>query len=149
MEKKINFKNDKLIEGVLILALSIFFIKESFKLHSNKSWALSPALFPLIITIALVFLSSLLIVRSLDEKIVDRGQVNRERFMKLGLIIIISFLYVIILPKVHFLIGSMIYLMLFLFILGERNWYLLATISIITPIWIQYFFGNLLNVFLP
>lgn len=149
MDKNSILKNNKVVEGLLIALASIFLIIESFKLHNNKSWALSPALFPIIITISVLALSIILIIKGLRENTVNTGQSNKEGLKKLGLIIIISFAYLIILPKLHFLISSIIYLFSFLFILGERKWLLLITISIITPLLIQYLFGNLLDVFLP
>ncbi len=49
------------------------FLRESLKLHNNQPWALSPALFPLIITfVALLFSISLII------KGIGKSSVNRE-----------------------------------------------------------------------
>lgn len=129
--------------------LSVFFIKESLKLHNNQSWTLSPALFPLIIT-SLTFLFSIaLIIRGIKDKNVKQEGDSIENWKRLLLVIFISIMYLIILPKLHFLVASIIYLLLFLLILGERKWWLLGVISIITPLLIQYLFGNLLDVFLP
>ncbi|MGO1468614.1 MAG: tripartite tricarboxylate transporter TctB family protein [Tissierella sp.] len=149
MEKKSFLKNNRLIEGIVISLLSIFFIIESLKLHSGQSWALSPALFPLIITISILFFSVWLIIKSLKEERSNTNLIKTEGIMKLIFVIIISILYLVFLQKLHFLISSIIYLFLFLFILGERRWWLLGIISLITPVLIQYIFGNLLGVFLP
>lgn len=149
MDRKSLLKNNRLLEGVIIAIVSIFFIFESLKLHNNQSWALSPALFPLIITISILLFSIGLIVKSLKPDYVDPKALKGEGFKRLALIILISFLYLLVLSKLHFLISSIIYLLLFLFILGERRWWLLGIISIITPLLIEYIFGNLLNVFLP
>lgn len=149
MDKKSILKNNRLIEGIVIGLVSIFFIFESLKLHNNQSWALSPALFPLIITVSVLLFSIGLIVKSLRSDYKEPDAVKSEGFKRLALIILISFLYLIILPKLHFLTATIIYLFLFLFILGERRWWLLGIISIVTPLLIQYIFGNLLDVFLP
>lgn len=149
MDKKSFLKNNRLIEGIVISLLSIFFIVESLKLHNGQSWALSPALFPLIITISILLFSLSLIIKSLKEKHADTEAIRTQGAVKLIFVIIISILYLIFLQKLHFLISSIIYLFLFLFILGERRWWLLEIISLITPALIQYIFGNLLGVFLP
>lgn len=149
MNKKSILKNRKVVDGVVISLIGIFFMTESLKLHNNQSWALSPALFPLIITISILLFSIALVIKGLRENNINNEVSNKEGFKRLSLVILISFLYLIFLPKLHFLISSIIYLLLFLLILGERKWWLLAAISIVTPLLIQYLFGNLLNVFLP
>lgn len=149
MDKKSVLKNGNLIEGLIIALLSIFFITESLKLYGNQTWALSPALFPLIITVSTLLLSILSIFKGLKEKNTNTQSSKKANFKRLGLIILISFLYLFTLPKIHFLLSSVIYLFLFLLILGERKWWVLVSISILTPLLIQYLFGNLLNVFLP
>lgn len=149
MDKKTFLKNNELIEGLGIFLLSIFFIGESLKLHNDQSWALSPALFPLIITVSIFFFSLGLIIKSLKRTKVDGQVIKTQAAIRLTLVIIISFLYVVLLPKLHFLISSIIYLFVFLIILGEKRWWLLGAISIVTPLLIQYIFGNLLDVFLP
>ncbi|MEW8972618.1 MAG: tripartite tricarboxylate transporter TctB family protein [Tissierellaceae bacterium] len=132
----------------MLSLLSVFFIKESLKLHNNQSWTLSPALFPLIIT-SLTFLFSIaLIIRGIKDKNIKQED-SIENWKRLLLVIFISIMYLIILPKLHFLLASIIYLFLFLLILGERKWWLLGALSIITPLLIQYLLGNLLDVFLP
>ncbi len=72
-----------------------------------------------------------------------------ENWKQLLLIILLSFIYLLILPKLHFVVATIIYLLLFLWILGERKWWLLVSMSVVTPLLIQYLFGNLLDVFLP
>ena len=133
----------------MLSLLSVFFIKESLKLHNNQSWTLSPALFPLIITSLTFLFSMALIIRGIKDKNVKQEGDSIENWKRLLLVIFISIMYLIILPKLHFLLASIIYLLLFLLILGERKWWLLGVISIITPLLIQYLFGNLLDVFLP
>lgn len=149
MNKKSILKNKNLMEGIIIALLSIFFIIESLKLYGNESWALSPALFPLIITVSTLLLSIFLIFKGLKEKSIDTQSSKKEAYKKISFIIIISFLYLFALPRIHFLFSSIIYLFLFLLVLGERKWWVLGSISILTPLLIQFLFGNLLNVLLP
>lgn len=139
-------ENKESMEGIILSLLSMFFLRESLKLHNNQPWALSPALFPLIITfVALLFSISLII------KGIGKSSVNRENGeLKIMLLIVaLSFLYLFLLPKVHFVLASIIYLFCFMIILGERKWWVLGSISFITPFIIEFLFGNLLDVFLP
>lgn len=149
MKKPSIFRNSKFVEGFCLSLISLFFIRESLKLHTGKSWALSPALFPLIITMSIFILSIALIIKSFREERAISSKIKKQNLIRLVLIILISFLYLIVLKRVHFLISSIVYIFLFLIILGERKWWLLAAISIIIPLLIQYIFGDLLDVFLP
>ncbi len=150
MEKKSIFKNKDVFDGIILAILSIFFINESFKLHGNNQWSLSPALFPLIVaSLVLIFSISQIIKGLKDKEAREESKMSKENFNKLIGIIIISFVYLFLLPKLHFLVSSILYLLIFMYILGERNWKILLGISIITPLLIQYVFGTILDVYLP
>ena len=90
MDKKSILENKKVTEGIIICLISMFFISESLKLHRNESWALSPALFPLIITISILLLSISLILKGLRENNISTNLGKKENYKTLGLIILIS-----------------------------------------------------------
>lgn len=138
----------KVIEGLILAIVSGFFLIESLKLHNNKSWALSPALFPLMITSLALLFSIILITKGLKSKD-EEEETQVVNWKSTILIILLSIVYFIILPKIHFVPASIIYLFTFLYILGERNWILLGSISLAAPLLMYYIFGNLLGVLLP
>ena len=139
-------KKNALLEGIILLILSIIFTGESLKLRGEEALALSPALFPLIISISILILSIILIFKSFRERELLK---KRDNIKPLLLIIGVSFLYLFLLPRLHFIVSSILYLLSFLFILGERRWKLILPISLITPLLIYFIFGNLLDVLLP
>ena len=141
MKKKSTF------EGLILLFFSSFFIRESLKLHRKGDWALSPALFPLIITIGLFLLSLSLIHKGLRNE--DKYANQKGDFKRVLVIIVFSFIYLYLLAKAGFVLASIIYIFSFMWILGERRWWLLGSISTITPLAIYYVFVNLLDVYLP
>lgn len=156
MSSKQFLKNKNIIEGIFLLIVSIFFINESFKLHGNSSWALSPALFPIIVMSLLLLFSLMQIFNGIKEerknaeKIEEKEVIdNIKGYKKLIGFIILTFIYIIILPKVHFLLSTTLYLLSLIFLLGERNIKILLIISILTPIIVKFIFGNLLEVYLP
>lgn len=140
MENKVS------IEGVILSILSIVFIKESLKLHNNQSWALSPALFPLIITSMVLLFSLALIISNHRENTSYEKQGDQKIML---LIIVLSFLYYLSLGKLNFIFSTAMYLFGFIYILGERKWWIIVSFIIIIPLGIQYIFGNLLGVTLP
>lgn len=148
MEKKnLNkYLNKNLIEAIFLMLMSSFFIGESLKLRGSESLALSPALFPLIITGSLLIFSIILAIRALAIKEEERVTGDIKPVL---LVILISFIYILILSRVHFIISSILYLLALLTILGERRWKVFLPISIITPVLIFFIFTNLLDVLLP
>lgn len=140
-------KNRNAMEGLLLFVFSSFFIRESLKLHKTGDWALSPALFPLIITIGLLLLSLSLIYKGIKEG----ANYSDEKgvYKRVLLIIISSFIYIYLLAKLGFTLTSIAYIFFFMWVLGERRWWVLGAISTITPLAIYYVFVNLLDVYLP
>lgn len=136
------------IEGIILALISSFFIFESLNLHNNKGWALSPALFPLIVSSLTLVFSLVLIFQARKDKAEKEGK-SMGNMKLVFLIVFISIIYLLVLPWIHFLSASIIYLFSFLWILGERKYKTLALISIVTPVFLQYVFGTLLGVFLP
>lgn len=138
-------KNRQAIEGGILSLVSIIFIRESLKLHNRQSWALSPALFPLLIT-SMLLLFSLILIFKKDKK--AKAYRNRDN-KKLMLVLTLSFLYFISLERFSFLLSTGLYLFGFMYLLGERRWWINILFVIIIPVGIQYIFGNLLGVILP
>ncbi len=143
-------KKNEIGEGFLIFLLSGFFIKESLKVHKGD-WALSPALFPLIVASGGFLLALALIYQGFKKKQVqgekDLGQKDNRK--EIFFILALSLLYLMLLNYIGFLPVSIVYLGLFMVVLGERRWWVLASMSIISPLFIYYVFANLLDVFLP
>lgn len=140
-------KKRNAMEGLLLFVFSSFFIRESLKLHKTGDWALSPALFPLIITIGLLLLSLALIHKGIREE--ANYSDEKGDFKGVLLIIIISFIYIYLLTKLGFTLTSIVYIFFFMWNIGERRWWVLGAISTITPLAIYFIFVNLLDVYLP
>lgn len=140
-------KRKDTIEGVILTSLSAFLIKESFKLHNNQEWALSPALFPLLITVFLFLFSIFLIIKGIKNEETKYG--DKIDWRLIFYVLVWSFIYAFLLPIVHFIPATILYLSIFLLVLGEKKWSHIIFISILTPVLVYYLFNNLFNVFLP
>lgn len=148
--------NKNLIEAIVLILISSFFIRESWKLRGAETLALSPALFPLIITVSLLVFSIILTVQAIrikktEDKTIDGNIIHGEEsdIKSVVLFIGISFIYLLILSRVHFILSSILYLLSILLILGERRWKVFLPLAIITPVLIFFIFTNLLDVLLP
>nr|WP_300005559.1 tripartite tricarboxylate transporter TctB family protein [Tissierella sp.] len=161
MKKNNSALNKNLIEGIVLTLLSSFLISESLKLRGAEALELSPALFPLIITLALMVFSIVLTIRSVGgvnsykensdtrESSMEEDSTEASDIKPVILVILASFIYLIILSRLHFIISSVLYLLALLLILGERRWKVFLPIAIITPVSIFFIFTNLLDVLLP
>lgn len=149
MDKKSIIKNNKVLEGIILSIFSLMLINQSFALQNKGSWPwiLSPAVFPLFISLTLFILSVVLILNGIKSNNDDDSKV--ENWKNVIFILILSLGYLTILPIIHFVLSTIIYLVLFLLCLGERKWWLIVLISLITPIFINFTFGSLLEVLLP
>lgn len=134
-------------EGLLMGVLSSFFIIESLKLRQAHDWALSPALFPLIVSSLALLLSINLIIKGFKGS--AKGEEKKVYQKPLVGTIVLLLAYIIALPRLGFILATIIFLLFFLLILGERRWRFLLVYSILTPLIIKIIFGYLLQVLLP
>lgn len=135
------------MDGIFLLAISIFIIYHAFSLHSYGEWALSPGLFPLIVAFVLLIFSLVLIGRSF-RKGGTKGYSALD-WKTTILSVALSLSYILSLPSFHFNLSTLVYSFLFLLLLGVRNILLLLTVPVGLTLSIYYIFGSLLRVVLP
>ena len=125
MEEKNKKINPVLIEGIVLCALSVLGIIFSIICHYGfkVEWKLSPYLFPLFISIMLCMLSISLILSSFS---------GLKELKYLG-----------------FLISTMLLLGAIVHLLGEKSWWKIILISVVTSLIIYFLFGVYLGVMLP
>jgi putative tricarboxylic transport membrane protein len=142
-------KRDGFLDSIVLLLISAFIIKNAFSLHRFGDWSLSPALFPLGIAILIAVLAVVLLVNSIRKESRDAGGTDAGNYRKVFFVLVFSIAYLVLLPLLHFIISSIIYLVLLLITLGERRWWLIALLSGVTTVSIYFLFGSLLHVLLP
>ena len=141
-------KNSKIQDGLFLIILSGLIIKESFKYHKFGSWALSPALIPIGISCIIILLSLALIGSAIrDEE--DEGEFSLIALKNPALVLVLTVVYLIMLPITHFLITTFLYLVLMMVILGERKPVTIGMISVGIPLLLYGLFDLLLHVRLP
>lgn len=154
MKSKNRKINGEIIEGTLLAALAIAIMIVSLNMNSFGSWALSPGLVPLIMGVILLTLSMTLVYKGLKKlKLISRDSTGRSpgkiKLINVILISGITLLFLWLLPIVHFVWATVIYMAVLLLLLGERRWWAIVSISAGTTGFIYYVFGILLNVMLP
>lgn len=122
--------------------------------RNTSEWKLSPFLFPVLISVFGLLLTISLIADARREQKAaeDTGEKPaKEKHNLPGALILIgaSIVYYFILPVLHFIPATILYLAGLFVYLGERKWWKVILLSVITTAAIFLLFGKGLNVRLP
>jgi uncharacterized membrane protein YiaA len=144
----------RVVESILFLALGI-----SLLVYSRGMWSaamdisMSPFLFPFMVGCSFTALASILLLQGLGAGIVqaraDRLPGNRLDWVSVAVVTGFSIVYLVLLPVLHFLPATSVFLFTLLYFLGEKRLWLDGAISVGTTATIYVTFGMLLNVKLP
>jgi putative tricarboxylic transport membrane protein len=148
------YDTQRLVESILFLATGI-----SLLVYSRGMWnarleiAMSPYLFPFMVGVSFTALASVLLLQSFGVGItlapVGGAPGNRLDWASVAVVTGFSLVYFFLLPLLHFLPATVIFLFALLYVLGEKRLWLDGAISIGTSAMIYVSFGILLNVQLP
>ena len=143
--------NGNMLEGLMFLAVSIVIMVMSLQMNTYGSWALAPGLFPLIASVFLAVLSSALIYEGIRKRNVEKTKSSDDKinWFKITVVFLLTLVFTWVLPLIHFVAATIIYMLLMLLFLGERRWWVVTLISLGTTGFLYYVFGVLLGVMLP
>ncbi|MBQ7535482.1 MAG: tripartite tricarboxylate transporter TctB family protein [Stomatobaculum sp.] len=156
--KKSLIRNSNFQDALFVGACSVTLLVYSLYHHhfdrNTTEWKTSPFLFPTLISVfGLLLVTSLLADAFQDMKAgpaeaaeEDSGKKNPK-----GAVVFIaaSILYYILLPLLHFIPATILYLAGLFIYLGERKWWKILLLSAITAGMVYVLFGMGLNVRLP
>jgi hypothetical protein len=147
-----------MIESVLFGIFSIFIFYHASKMQDFGTSPLSAGLFPALIAGLLLFLSIALSIQNyraykkegnaaaLFPKAVPGAMSRHARAL---LLFLLAIGYTLILPILHFFASSVLFMVVFLLMAGERRWWAIALVAVGLSGTLQLVFGTLLNVLLP
>lgn len=129
------------------LALFIYSLVSHYSLQTE--WKLSPYLFPLLISVFIIALSVSLFLES--GKVVGMRNGKNEKLDWKGFFAFLaaSFAYWALMPLLGFIASNILYLVILFIISGERKWWKISLLSIITTFVIYLLFDTFLHVMLP
>ena len=146
-------KLGSLYDGLLFTGIGSALFFYSLTFHDGGEWALSSALFPVIVTLAIALLGLSLVVQHFKE---PRGVNAKEavsgeslNMRNMWLVFFLSLGYAFALPHLHFVLATVIYLAVFLYLTGERRLWMLGALSFGTVGAIALVFQKGLGVLLP
>lgn len=157
-EKKSLLRNpnfqDALFVGFCAVSLLAYSLYHHHFDRNTTEWKTSPFLFPTLISVfGLMLVASLLADAFQDMKAADAAAGEEEGGKKntKGALVFIaaSILYYVVLPLIHFIPATILYLAGLFIYLGERKWWKILVLSVITAGAVYVLFGMGLNVRLP
>lgn len=123
--------------------------------RNTTAWKTSPYLFPVLIAVFGVLLAASLCADALRgaraAETADAAKQKMKMRDRVGVLVFIgiSVVYYVLLPVVHFIPATILYLASLFFAFGERKWWKLALLSVAVTGAVYALFGIGLNVRLP
>ena len=143
---------ESLFVGLCSVALMAYSLYHHQFDRNTTEWKTSPYLFPVLVSVfglllaVSLFADALHDVRAQEQRGVAEGKKNlRGALVFIGA----SVLYYVLMPHIHFIPATVLYLAGLFVYLGERKWWKVALLSVITTGVVYALFGLGLNVRLP
>jgi len=123
--------------------------------------ALEPAFWPNIIIYVLAFLGLVLVVQGLlasrgeraTARAVDsattQAEAKRSYPGTTAIAIVLLFVFNFLLNTVGFIIASVVLLPVFMWLMGERRYWLMVVIGVVLPFALHFFFRHVASVYVP
>lgn len=146
-----NWLNNDRLSGLIVLfsSLVLFFFIIPAGVETNAGCpaaGLSPAFMPKLIALIMGFLSFLMVIKSGTKESLSRQRMFSRNMLVTVLIFI---LYIILVPRLGYLVSSIIFLPVILVFFGTRSWVIILPLSIILPVLLYWFFSRVMFVMLP
>lgn len=158
--------NSTMVQSLVFFVCAILLFAYSIYKHYSGLpvvWEMSPYLFPVLISVFLLLLSISLFadgrrqLKRSQAQAAEEGGVpsaveaepERTKWLALLIVVAASVLYFALLPILTFIPATILFLVGLFLYLGERRWWMVALLSILTTGVIYVLFGVLLNVMLP
>lgn len=158
-DKKINInkKIGELILSALFLGVGIFFAFYAFKTIPKENIGgqpgIGPRAFPLLASFGMIIFSIIILVHRLisfkKQKEKNVIELDKKGLIRVFSVIVGLITYYFLIPKIGFLLGSIIFLLFVYFICGYENKKVLIFLAVILNLVVYYVFQILLNVSLP
>jgi putative tricarboxylic transport membrane protein len=144
----------EILWGSFFALLSALFFAQSFR-FPEQTIALSPAVYPRFVTVCLFLLSSLLVGQGVRKRLSGSGarpagpRVDRTYVVRFALLAAAAFLYTRLLPSAGYLVATPLFVAAAMLLFGERKWYRVVLVSILTTAVLYGVFRMVFRVPLP
>ena len=133
-------------------ALLAYSLYHQFHDKNIRNWKTSPYLFPVLIcSFGLLLTISLIADARREQKAAPEAADGKKGglLVKVLVTIAVAFAYYYLLPVLHFIPATILFLLGLMIFYGVRKWYVLLLVSVVTSGAIYALFGMALHVRLP
>lgn len=139
-------KKANIIISIFLIIISIFLYYQTF------TWEKDPATLPRLMLGVIIFLSILLIIRSITKNPKKNNiikKMSKQSFFRIFIVTCITFLYVTSINLLGLYLSTLIFLIIVLLYVGEKNKLVIIGVPILFSIFIYLIFGLFLHVDIP
>ncbi|NEU30129.1 tripartite tricarboxylate transporter TctB family protein [bacterium LRH843] len=143
-------KNEKIITSIIIFVFATLFLVLTFSFPENRAKDIGPGLLPQFYSVALYLLCIALFIQGLkDMKKAGQASPSESNMLLVFLSMIVSVIYVALIPYLGFYLITLIAMILLLKITRVKSLLTLTLVPIGTTVFILVFFEKLLKVPVP
>lgn len=141
-----------LICGITCILFSLWVWFETASFPEDKNVNINSDFFPRMMAIGLIIASLSMIftsVMSKKEEIIGTLSLKNSGIQRALICLVLTILVAVLLKPVGFIIVSIVYAFIMMYILGDRKWIRMIIVSILVPLLIFFLFSKLLGITLP
>jgi putative tricarboxylic transport membrane protein len=156
-------RRDEIIGNIVIVGFFIFMLANSFKLHEIRRFGETGSGFwPILILSAAVILSATLLISSVVRYLKAKRQASGEpplspeaakgmkvRRKKIVLSALLLLLYIVVMSWVGFGLSTLIYVLAFILVLGERRKFVLILSPLLVTVLVILIFSRFIAIPFP
>jgi len=144
-------KKDDILSGCILIAISIYFLKESYSLPPSSIGIPGSAFFPRLICFAFLVFGGILIIRSfkkgeIEEKIT---LISKQDIIRVLAVIFLCVIYIFFIPFLGFILTSILFIVSLMFIFQVKRIEIIILWGFLITLIIYFVFKILLKVPLP
>lgn len=143
---------DAIFVGLCSVVLLIYSLYHHYFDNNTSEWKMSPYLFPTLLAVFGLLLTASLVADAFTElrQQETAGKSGEKKHLPGVLIVIAAALaYYVLMPILHFIPATMLFLAALFLYMGERKWWRLILLTVLTTAAIYLLFGVALRVRLP
>ena len=144
-------KKDDILSGCILIAISIYFLRESNSLPPSSLGIPGSAFFPRLVCFAFVIFGGILIIRSFKKGEAERKitLILKQDLIRVLAVILLCGIYIFSIPFLGFILTSILFIVLLMFIFQVKRIGIIILWGFLVTLIIYFIFKILLKVPLP
>jgi len=144
-------KKDDILSGCILIAISIYFLRESNSLPPSSLGIPGSAFFPRLVCFAFVIFGGILIIRSFKKGEAERKitLILKQDLIRVLAVILLCGIYIFSIPFLGFILTSILFIVFLMFIFQVKRIGIIILWGFLVTLIIYFIFKILLKVPLP